>query len=59
MAPPVVHADGELELDGTKVWTVPCPRCGRQHLHGAQPGHRLAHCGRGAYVILPPKEDPS
>jgi hypothetical protein len=26
---PAVHANGELELDGTKVWTFPCPFCGR------------------------------
>ena len=55
--PPVVHADGELELDGTKVWTVPCPFCGRRHLHGALTGHRIAHCHRGDYTVLPPQGD--
>lgn len=26
-------------------WLVPCPFCGRIHLHGPMEGHRVAHCG--------------
>jgi len=32
---------------------VRCPYCGREHRHGITggAGHRVAHCGRGGYVL--------
>lgn len=42
-APPIVEAFGLTPW----VWVVPCPFCGRQHHHSAQPGHREPHCPPG------------
>lgn len=30
---------------GVKTWEFWCPFCSRYHTHGAEPGHRVAHCG--------------
>ncbi|WP_435589788.1 hypothetical protein [Micromonospora aurantiaca (nom. illeg.)] len=27
-----------------EIWVVDCPYCGREHLHGDGPGHRVADC---------------
>ncbi len=29
---------------GTPYWKVWCVHCQRWHVHGAGPGHRVAHC---------------
>ena len=50
--------------DGTWLFHVRCPFCGRLHTHGGgngeQPsnyGHRVSHCGEhaegGTYIIVP------
>ena len=59
-----VTAQSVLPSRGTRTVIVECPYCrtgnGRptKHRHGwpynstgSQPGHRLAHCGRGGYTI--------
>lgn len=38
---------------------IDCPFCGKEHMHGDGPGHRLAHCagvpdGRGYVLVYPP-----
>lgn len=45
-----------VHCGATRQVTVRCPHCTRWHHHGwplvsDQPGHRLAHCGRGGYVV--------
>jgi hypothetical protein len=25
-------------------WVIDCPYCGKEHTHGAGPGHRFSHC---------------
>lgn len=38
---------------GGREVRVSCPFCGREHYHGAASGgHRIAHCGRGGYVLV-------
>jgi hypothetical protein len=32
--------------DGGTTWLVPCDWCQKFHVHGAGPGHRVAHCER-------------
>ena len=48
---------GEL----VRVWVIDCPYCGREHTHGAEPGHRVSHCrhhGSGlGYIIERPADD--
>ena len=47
-------------LDGQPVthWVIDCPWCGREHTHGAGPGHRVSHCLRGdGYYIDHPAGD--
>jgi hypothetical protein len=29
---------------GSGIWRFWCPYCARYHDHGAEPGHRVAHC---------------
>jgi predicted RNA-binding Zn-ribbon protein involved in translation (DUF1610 family) len=50
-----------------RTWiTFPCPYCGERHIHGAGPGHRIAHCGtlpadidcRAGYVLVHTDEPP-
>lgn len=44
---------------GVTTWTIDCPHCGREHTHGAGPGHVVAHCRTGpnpGYVLTPPNE---
>ena len=37
-------------------WVVDnCPLCGGEHRHGPAEGLRAAHCGKGYYVLLPPR----
>jgi hypothetical protein len=38
--PPTVVAT-RTHLGGLRIQ---CPHCGRAHLHGGDPGHRIAHC---------------
>lgn len=38
------------------IWVLPCPFCGRLHMHSAAPGHRTPHCPdalapAGGYVL--------
>ena len=33
-----------------------CPLCGKRHFHGLGDGHRVAHCGRGGYIVKERKE---
>jgi hypothetical protein len=45
------------DLSGQPVahWIIDCPYCGREHTHGAGPGHRHSHCLRGdGYFIEHP-----
>jgi hypothetical protein len=42
-APPIVEAFGLTPW----LWVVPCPFCGGQHHHSAEPGHRVPHCPPG------------
>lgn len=35
-----------------RTWKVPCDHCQLFHIHGAGPGHRVAHCER------PPQTSP-
>jgi hypothetical protein len=47
-------ARGNMIID----WVIDCPYCGREHFHGAVPGHRHSHCLRGdGYVIEDPADD--
>jgi hypothetical protein len=32
--------------DPWPTWVIDCPHCGREHVHGAKAGHRVAHCVR-------------
>lgn len=41
---PTVHAKRETTFDGIRTWVIDCPYCGCEHTHGANPGHRVAHC---------------
>jgi hypothetical protein len=36
------------DLSGQPVahWVIDCPYCGKEHTHGAGPGHRASHCSR-------------
>lgn len=39
-------------VDHGRQVRVLCPFCKRRHYHGAASGgHRIAHCGRGGYVL--------
>jgi|KBSMisStaDraftv2_1062788.scaffolds.fasta_scaffold101984_2 hypothetical protein len=44
-----------FETAGGSQWAVYCPACRRWHFHGAEPGHRIAHChtktGMGEYIL--------
>lgn len=57
---PVVTALRVRSTRATRLVTVRCPHCGRKHGHGvpysSATRHRLAHCGRGGYVIALPAE---
>jgi hypothetical protein len=50
-----MRADGYPSLpaigwkDGTA--TIWCPYCQHIHTHGAQSGHRAAHCADGPYLV--------
>lgn len=33
-----------------KEETVPCPFCGRKHIHGSAEGHRCSNCGTGSDI---------
>jgi hypothetical protein len=35
--------------DGAGLWKVWCPHCRAYHHHGAEEGHRVAHCSSGPY----------
>jgi hypothetical protein len=49
---PVVPLKREVGLGGDRRWVIDCPYCGREHTHGAAPGHRHSHCLRGdGYII--------
>lgn len=55
-APVTVVAIDVHPAGATRDVTVRCPYCDRLHHHGwpwsnDRPGHRLAHCGRGGYVV--------
>lgn len=58
--PPTVRAT--LAADG-ESWRIVCPLCHMVHVHGAQEGHRAAHCDKGTkhkelgYVVLAPQEN--
>ncbi len=34
---------------GTPLWNVWCTHCHIWHMHGDEPGHRIAHCVDGPY----------
>jgi hypothetical protein len=53
---PHVTAVRVVPCGATRQVTVRCPHCDRWHHHGwplvsDRPGHRLAHCGRGGYIV--------
>lgn len=41
---PIVAVSVKHHKDWTELRLVACPYCGRRHIHGGEPGHRLAHC---------------
>jgi hypothetical protein len=65
---PVVPLKREVNLgrdpqSGEPVlcWVIDCPYCGREHTHGAEPGHRVSHCWHHGsdpgYIIEHPADD--
>jgi hypothetical protein len=40
---PTVKAEAEI----AGQYVIECPYCGKKHRHGAQEGHRVAHCDKG------------
>jgi len=57
--PPSVQAT--LASDGVS-WRIVCPHCHMVHVHGADEGHRAAHCEKGTknkeqgYVLVAPHD---
>jgi hypothetical protein len=52
---PVVPLKREVTIGRDRVWVIDCPYCGREHTHGAEPGHRVSHCrhhGSGPGYII-------
>ena len=54
-----ITAVSKRNKDKSYTFTVECPYCGKEHQHGApstkelrNPGHRIAHCGKGSYEIV-------
>ncbi len=47
--------------DLVRTWIIDCPYCGREHTHGAEPGHRVSHCWHDGsdpgYIIEHPAGD--
>jgi|VirMetMinimDraft_7_1064189.scaffolds.fasta_scaffold235801_2 hypothetical protein len=55
---PVVFAVEEKGR-GADLWTFSCEKCGKKHIHGAGPGHRVAHCDGwdNGYILRKVMED--
>ncbi len=62
---PVVPLKREVTFgprrDLGRSWVIDCPYCGREHTHGAEPGHRVSHCRHAGsdpgYIIERPADD--
>lgn len=49
--------DGWKRGERVELWIIDCPFCGREHSHGASPGHRVSHCvekDNPGYVLARP-----
>lgn len=46
---PVLLCREVREKSGLLLWECWCPYCKRFHTHGAEAGHRVAHCDSGPF----------